>query len=336
MRPTDRPIIVLSLAIIAALAAGAVVPRSAPAAPEDAVPDAAREHLAAGREHFERGRLVAAKTELEAATGLAPGLVDGWYLLGLVFTRGERYGRAVEAFERGLAEAPAAPTTGPDRTRGKLRYSLGIAQLRRGDDAAAEKALRGALAADDGLAPARVELGVLLGRRAAAPALEEAERLLTAASDADEDDARAAYELGVVAARRGDDAGSVAAWRRCLAANEGHLEARYALGRALLRTGETREGRATLAEWTRREKKDRAGRRAARARRKASEMLERASLAIADGEPAAAIPYVERALQLAPDDARVQRGAAELWTRLGRDDRAAAAAAEAARLENHR
>lgn len=279
---------------------------------------AARDHFNRGRQLFEAGRLVEAKQALEAAISEAPRWPDAWYLLGNVFLRGERWSRAAEHLRLGLDAAGPAPEA-PAPIHAKLRYALGISLLRAGSPEAAASELRQSLKLDPSRNAPRVELGALLARHGDDAALDEAIGLLRSAAEHDDRSPRAHYELGLALSRREDHESAATSYEHVLDLDPDHLQARYNLGRTLMRLGRAEEGQAVLADYTAREAQARAQKLALRGAKKARQLFERARLTLADGDTAEALQLLERAAELAPEEMAIRQALEKIREESPRD-----------------
>jgi tetratricopeptide (TPR) repeat protein len=191
-----------------ALAAALVAARDAPAA-RDALVEAVRAIPDAGQLHWALGRVCLLMSDEACALG---------------------------AFQAAARFAPIA---------GAGHLHAAIARLHHNrldlDDAAAAYRRRVIVTAND--SAAHLDLGdIYRAQGDLAAALTEflIGALLDPAS------ARAFASIGQVHAAEGRDAGAVAALRRAIGIDGSHLEARYALSRALMRLGQAEEARSEL------------------------------------------------------------------------------------------
>ncbi len=135
------------------------------------------------------------------------------------------------------------------------------------------------------------------GERAAAVADLEAAMAL-------DGDPFAAYELGVLYLAAGDPAAAVAPLEEALRRRPGAVQPMYNLGQALVRSGRTERGHATLAEAR---ELTAAANEVLTRRMRAVALAMRAQEAMARGDAAAALRDLDRALELAPGDPDLTR-----------------------------
>lgn len=175
--------------------------------------------------------------------------------------------------------------------------------------------------------------------KAAGGAFGEAATLYAAALEQDPAIADAANNLGVLLRRAGDLKGAIRRYRQALAAVPRHPDATWNLGRALLDAGEPDEAFLLLrraaegpGRWDRlhmlgracQERADLAGAEAAyeaalALKPDAVETLNNlASVLRAKGDPHAALPLLDQAVEIAPDHAEVRFNRALLLLLLGR------------------
>ena len=150
---------------------------------------------------------------------------------------------ALAGDRRPVAVDPEAETLANLDQSGAGWARRGQEALRRGDDAAALRALREALRLRPGDAVVAVNLGVALQHLGQSDAARSA---LLSALAADPHSALASFNLGVIEAAAGRDRAASALYRAALRSDPGLLDARFNLANALWRLAEDDEA---LAEW---------------------------------------------------------------------------------------
>ncbi len=190
-----------------------------------------RAHLALADVLVASGAADAAVASLRRTVQVIPRSGQAQWALGRLLQAGGREAEALAAFERAARIGPFVGASHVLAAIGRLHHN----QLAL--DAAAEAyAARVALVpADPAAHLALADVWRAQDRRDAALA----EYLIAARLEPG--NARTLATIGQLHAAAGRDADAVAVWRLALAADGGHLEARYALSRALLRLGRTAE-----------------------------------------------------------------------------------------------
>ncbi|MHC5058869.1 MAG: tetratricopeptide repeat protein [Planctomycetota bacterium] len=119
-------------------------------------PDMWSNHYNMGNYHMDRGDLVRAAGEFEAATRLRPDAVPALVNAAMAYARLNRNADAKRALGAALKSEPASAAA---------NFNMGLLQAELGDTAKAEKHLRAALKAEPDMAQAAYNLGVLLCKR---------------------------------------------------------------------------------------------------------------------------------------------------------------------------
>jgi len=237
-------------------------------------PDNHAAHVRRGRAHLGSGELSAAESDFRRALALEPESAAALGGLGRVAVARERYDEAVKWLEKALAVEPAAdllqhPLGMAYRGLGevdKARYHLGLRgdrepqvadpllarvqsrsrspqfYLQLGLDLADQGDLEGALAMmgrvlrlEPGNTRALLNSGELLARL---DRLNDAHAVFQRLAEAQPDSGQPHYYIGQVEELRGNPAAAIAAYRDALSSEETHAQARAALARQLLESGE--------------------------------------------------------------------------------------------------
>lgn len=195
-----------------------------------------RAHLALADALVASGDADAAMASLRRTVQAIPRSGQAYWALGRLLQAGGQEAEALAAFERAARIGPFVGASHVLAAIGRLRHN----QLAL-DGAAEAYAARVDLApADPAAHLALADVWRAQDRRDAALA----EYLI--AAHLEPGNARTLATIGQLHAAAGRDEEAVAVWRLALAADAGHLEARYALSRALLRLGRTAEAAEEL------------------------------------------------------------------------------------------
>lgn len=195
-----------------------------------------RAHLALADALVASGDPDAAVTSLRRTVQVIPRSGQAQWALGRLLQTSGRETDALAAFERAARIGPFVGASHVHAAIGRLRHN-----------ALALEAAAAAYVARVDLAPADPAAHLALAEVWRAQDRRDAalgEYLIAARLDPG--NARTLTTIGQLHAAAGRDADAVAVWRRALDADAGHLEARYALSRALLRLGRAAEAEDEL------------------------------------------------------------------------------------------
>ncbi len=248
-------------------------------------------------------RLAEAERELTATLAAAPESGRAWYRIGRLSLRQAILPRAVGALRQALQVSP--PIVGRDFLLQTIAGTL--VNQADFDDAIVAHGARVEVNPNSALAHRQLgDVYFLQGRH------DEALAEFSAAAWLDADDARAHAATGQVLVRLQRYADAVVALRRALALDGDQQEARYALAMALLRSGKEAEGRAELERFQRQQAaaqlKGRLEFELDTLRREAARLVT---------APAAAVPLLQRALDMDPESPRSHRDLGLALSRVG-------------------
>ncbi len=295
-------------------------------------PTSTAPRLRAAVERHRAGKLDEAAILYAAVLAVEPDHPDALHLSGLVAHQRGKHADAIAAITRALELAPTVPdfhhsrglahraagdlaAAEADFVRATLLnpdyleawVNLGITHLQQNDAAAARRAFEEALR----LAPDSAEVQGYLGTaELRLGRLDAAIVALKRAVALDPHFAEAHYNLGVAHDRRGDTEAAEAAWRRSIEANPYYLKPWNNLGILLRHQGRAREARAGF---------ERALSQAGPEARDTAELWNNYATVLGDlDETAAALQAYERAVALAPNDARLRVNLGSALLAIGR------------------
>lgn len=241
-------------------------------------PENSSAHFLLGLIAAHAGRNDDARREYAEAVKLRPGFREARYNLGRAMLRGNDLAGARAIFESLHAEHPNSPeilfhlgriayhegkneeaagwyrkAIAARKKRGypEASVNLGLALKAAGDAAGAEEAFRAAIASRGKYPEAMYNLGLLsISPKSGAPDLSAADAWFTRATEADPSWIDAWTRRGEIAEKHGNLDEAILLYRQGLAQTPGDRDARLALSRALLRTGQAgaaaEEARAAL------------------------------------------------------------------------------------------
>ncbi|MGH9321601.1 MAG: tetratricopeptide repeat protein [Vicinamibacteria bacterium] len=248
----------------------------------------ARSLFAAGEAAYSLNRDVEAAELLEGAASLSPVDAPAWILLGKIHYRRADHERARGAFERALEADPASEEARfylGEIDRAALRFEEAVGHYQ---SSSSVESLRG-------LAQA---LQKLERYDEAEEALENALSLST--------DPETFYLLGSLLLEKGETDDAVAALVKARALDPHHLEARYLLGTLLARLGRVEDAREELDTFRKlksfEEEKEKLAVAILERPGEADSYRPLIQLYHEHGRDREALPYLEKALQLAPED----------------------------------
>jgi tetratricopeptide (TPR) repeat protein len=205
--------------------------------------------LAAGYDEvFERGReamrardFASAAEAFQQAVELRPDEVEAWFRLGLARSANDEPNAAIEAYGQAAEMDP---------THARSRNNLGNVLFRRGDYEEALVWYESALAIDPDYMLARYHQGWVMRHynrnEEAEVAFRQCLELTPQSSREQSTHFDCLFFAGTMRFRAADYAAAARAMEQLLAANGGHIEARYYLGMAYRRLGRIDEAREQL------------------------------------------------------------------------------------------